>query len=376
VRLAFAWQSLVHNKVRAVVSIGGVSFSILLIFIQLGLYDSIYRTATMVQDRLSYDIVLVSPDYVFLAKSGTFPRRRLEQARTVPGVASAAPFYVGTKPWRNRQTRRHWRILIMAFRPEDRVFLDPEVEAQQPALRRPDTVLLDRETRPEFGAQGEGLVTELGRRNVEVVGQYTVGTGFLSNGAILMSDQNFSRLFDGYPLEDVNVGLVKLEPGADPEAVARGLRGALPEDVRVLTRAALDAREKRYWATQTSVGLIFGFGTVIAVIVGLVILYQVLATDLANHLPEYATLKAMGYRDPDLASLVLLKVAVLGLLAYAPALPLALLAYAITRETAKLPMTMTWPRVLAVLALTLVMGSLSALLALRKLRTADPADLY
>jgi putative ABC transport system permease protein len=361
---------------RAVVSVVGVSFSVFLIFLQLGLYNSIDRTATMVQDRLNCDLFLVSPDYVFLAKGGTFPRRRLEQARAVPGVAGAAPLYVGTKPWRNRQTRRHWRIFIMAFRPEDRVFLDPEVEAQQLTLRRPDTVLLDYQTRPEFGVQAEGLVTELGRRNVEVVGRYAVGTGFLANGALLTSDQTFSRLFDGYPLEDVNVGLVKLESGADPEAVASALRQALPGDVRVLTRAALEVREKSYWATQTSVGLVFGFGTVIAVIVGLVILYQVMATDLTNHLPEYATLKALGYRDLDLASLVLLKVAVLGLLAYAPALPLALVAYAVTREAARLPIVMTWSRGLVVLGLTLGMGCVSALLALRKLRAADPADLY
>jgi putative ABC transport system permease protein len=376
VKLAFAWQSLVHDKMRAAVSIGGVSFSILLVFVQLGLYDSVYRTATLVQDQLNYDIVLLSPDYLFLAKPGTFPRRRLRQACVVPGVKSTAPLYVGIKPWRNRQSGRHWRLFVLAFRPEDHVFLDPEITKQLPALRQPDTVLLDRQTRPEFGAQFEGLVTELGRRNVEVAGQYTIGTGFLANGAVLTSDQNFSRLYDGRPLEEVNVGLVKLEPGADPDEMARSLRSVLPEDVQVLTRADQNARERQYWATQSSVGLINGFGTVVAAIVGVVILYQVLATDLTNHLPEYATLKAMGYRDISLTWLVVLKVILLGLLAYAPALPLALAAYAATRDATMLPIVMTWPRVLAVLAFTLILSTLTALVSLRKLRTADPADLY
>jgi putative ABC transport system permease protein len=191
-----------------------------------------------------------------------------------------------------------------------------------------------------------------------------------------MSDQNFARLYDGYPLEDVSLGLVTLRPGADPAEVARLLRDALPPDVRVLSRAEQAAHEKRYWAVQSSVGLTCGFGTAVAIVVGLVILYQVLATDLANHLPEYATLKALGYRDSDLARLVLLKVVLLGLLAYAPALPLALLIYAVTRASAHLPMFMTGPRVLVVLAIALAMGALSARLALHKLRTADPADLY
>jgi putative ABC transport system permease protein len=376
VKLAFAWQSLVHNKARAAVSVGGVSFSILLVFVQLGTYDALDRTATLIQDSLTFDLVLVSPDYVFVARPGTFPRRRLEQARAVPGVESAAPFYVGIKSWRNVQTGGHWRVFMMAFRTEDRVFGNPEIVSQLPALRRPDTVLMDRHTHPEYGAQATGLVTELGRRNVEVVGQYTVGTGFLANGAVVMSDQNFARLSDDYPLEHVNLGLVTLRPGADPEDVARRLRTALPPDVLVRSRAEQAAHEKLYWAAHTSVGLICGFGTAVAVVVGLVILYQVLATDLANHLPEYATLKALGYRDGDLAGLVMLKVVLLGLMAYAPAVPLALLIYAVTRESAKLPIFMTGPRLLVVLAITLAMGALSARLALRKLRTADPADLY
>jgi len=376
VKLAFAWHSLVHHKVRAVVSVGGISFSILLVFVQVGLYDSVFRTATMVQDRLHYDIMLVAPDYAFLAKPGTFPRRRLQQARAVPGVESTAPLYVGIKPWRNQQSGRHWRLLILAFRPEDPVFLDPEITEQAAALRKPDTVLLDRRTRPEFGAQDTGLITELGHRDVEVAGQYTIGFGFLANGAVITSDQNFSRLYDGRPLEEVNVGLVKLRPGANGEDVAKSLRGVLPADVRVLTRAEQNAQERQYWATQTSVGLINGFGTVVATIVGIVILYQVLATDLTNHLPEYATLKAMGYTGRSLAQLVVLKVILLGLLAYAPALPLALAIYAATHEATMLPIVMTGTRALAILALTLVLSTLAALVSLRKLRTADPADLY
>jgi putative ABC transport system permease protein len=376
VKLLFAWQGLVHNKPRAVITVASISLSIILIFVQLGLYDAVFRTATLVQDRMDFDLVLLSPSYQYVVKPGSFPRRRLIQARAVPGVESAAPLYVGIQPWSNEATHRRWRIFIMAVNPQDRVFLVPEIEAQLPALQRADTILVDRETRPEFGAHEVGQTTELGTRQVAVVGNYTLGTGFLSNGALVTSDQNFSRLFDGYPLENVNVGLVRVTPGAVPEEVARRLRETLPPDVRILTRAELNAQEKQYWATQTSVGLIFGFGTAVAILVGIVILYQVLATDLRYHLPEYATLKAMGYQDRTLSRMVLHKVCLLSLLAYVPALPLALGVYAITRATAKLPTYMTGTRVVAVLALTLLMGSLSGFLAMRKLRTANPADLY
>jgi putative ABC transport system permease protein len=376
VKLRIAWQSLVHNKVRAFVAIAGITFAIHLIFIQLGLYDAVLRTATLIQDRLDYDIVLVPSNYVFLAKTGSFPRRRIAQARAVPGVERAVPLYVGLKPWRNEASRQHWRMFILAFDPDDRVFRHPEIEAQLAALRQPDTVLLDRQTRPEFGSQEEGTVTELGHRKVRVVGQYTMGFGFLAFGAVLMSDQSFSRSFDGYPLQDVHLGLVKLKPDAGLSESANALRVALGPDVRVLTRAEQGVWEKEYWATQSSVGLINGFGAIVAVIVGIVILYQVLATDITNALPQFAMLKAIGYTNSSLAKIVLLKVCILGMLAYVPAVPAALAAYGVTRAEAKLPIVMTLGRLLVVLLLTLVMSAATGLFCMRKLKTADPADLY
>jgi putative ABC transport system permease protein len=193
---------------------------------------------------------------------------------------------------------------------------------------------------------------------------------------MVTSDQTYSRLLDGYLLQDVQVGLVKLQPDANlPESV-EALRTALPSDVLVLTREQLNAKEKEYWAVKSSVGLICGFGTVVAIIVGVVILYQVLATDVANSLPQYATLKAMGYTDRSVAQIVLLKVCFLGIVAYVPSVLMALIAYALTRQLAKLLTVMTWERLVAVLALTLLMCTLTGVVCMRKLRSADPADLF
>lgn len=376
VKLTIAWQSLIHGKTRAVITIAGISFSIALIFIQLGLYDAIFRMALLVSDRLNFDVVLVSPDYAFLGRTGTFSRRRISQARAVPGVESAVPLYLGLKPWRNPQSRLSHQIFILAFDPHDRVFLDPEIEGQMQKLKEPDTLLIDRQTRPEFGSLEPGVTTEMGQHKVKVVGQFTLGTGFLAYGAMVTSDQTYSRLLDGYPLQDVQFGLVKLHPGANLNETVAALRAALPADVLVLTREQLNALEEKYWAVKSSVGLICGFGAVVAIIVGIVILYQVLATDVVNSLPQYATLKAMGYTDRSVAQIVLLKACLLGSLAYAPAVLLALIAYAITQQLAKLLTVMTWERLVGVLALTLLMCTVTGVVCMRKLRSADPADLF
>jgi putative ABC transport system permease protein len=375
-KLLLAWLSLAHHKTRTLAAVAGIAFCISLVFLQLGLYASVMRSALQIHEKLAYDVLLVSPEYLNLARTGWFPRQRLQQAADIPGVASAVPFYTGARQWRNPETRRHLRLLVMGFNTRDHVFNLPEIDAAQHELERPDVVFIDRRTRPEFGSQARGTVTEIGPRQVTVAGQYTIGTGFDFYGAAIVSDVNFSRLFEGISLDRVNLGLIRLNRDADSEASAATLRRALPADVRVLTRDQLTAQEQQYWAQETPTGMVFGLGVVLAVLVGVVILYQVLATDIAKHLPEYATLKALGYRDRFLRHVVLLKVLLLVLLAYLPALGLALVLYALIREAANLPVDMNVERAGAVLALSVLMASGTGLSCLRRLRAADPADLF
>jgi putative ABC transport system permease protein len=375
-KLLLAWLSLVHNKTRTLAAVAGIAFCISLVFLQLGLYASVMRSAIMIHDHLDYDLLLVSPEYLNLARTGWFPRRRLLQASTVPGVASATPFYGGARQWRNPTTRRHLRLLVMGFNPRDHAFKLPEVEAACDKLQEPDVVLIDRLTRPEFGSQETGTVTEIGQRKVKIAGHYTLGTGFDFYGAVIVSDVNFSRLFDGSSLDNVNLGLLRLKPNADPDATAESLRRMLPADVRVLTRAQLVTQEQKYWAQETPAGLVFGLGVMLAVVVGIVILYQVLATDVTKHLPEYATLKALGYRDRFLRHVVLMKVLVLVLVAYLSAFGLAVGLYALIRAAANLPVNMSLERGAGVLLLTVIMGCATGLSSLRRLRAANPADLF
>ena len=209
-----------------------------------------------------------------------------------------------------------------------------------------------------------------------IVGQYTLDMGFGAMGSIITSDQNFARFLHGYPLEDVNLGLLLLAPGATPEMVAARLRLTLPPDVQIMTRAALQAREARYWIANTAIGIIFGTGTLVAFLVGIVVLYQVLATDVANHAAAYATLKALGYTDTRIALVVAQQGCLLALLGFVPALALACGMYEVIRQTAHLWVSMTFQRIVWVLGMVVVMCATSGLIALRKVRKTDPAELF
>ena len=302
-----AWLNLLHDYSRTMVAIAGVAFAVILILMQLGFYFSVVRTATRVYDPLQFDLLLASRDYMFLARPGTFPRARLFQAASLSEVQSANPFYVGLNIWANPATGRRRGILVMGINPSDRVLQLPDVLANQSLIEQLDTVLMDRLSRPEFGQIRPGLETEIGGRRIRVAELFTLGTGFSADGAVLTSDVTFTRLMRGRNLDDVSLGLVTLRPGADPNSAAARLRTLLPPDVVVLTRAEVYHQEQMHWVTRTSVGIIFGLGVVVAVIVGIGVVYQVLASDIDNRLPEYATLKAMGYGPGYLSGVVLSK---------------------------------------------------------------------
>ena len=137
------------------------------------------------------------------------------------------------------------------------------------------------------------------------MGNFKLGTGFSADGAVICSDLTFSHLMAQRRLGTLSLGLVKLRPGADPDRVAAELTALLPEDVNVYTRPQINAQDRHHWIMKTSVGVIFGLGVILAVLVGVAIVYQVLSSDIDNRLAEYATLKAMGFSPSYLSWTVL-----------------------------------------------------------------------
>jgi putative ABC transport system permease protein len=384
-RIPLALYNLAHNRLRTFVAIVGVSFALIMVFLQLAFVGAAEATADLQYSQMDFDVLLVSSEYVDLNRCNRFSCRRLAQAGAHPAVRSAVPLYIGFHGWRNLQegeekSLRTWPIMILAFRTSDHVFNVAETEHAADRLILLDTVLIDRNSRSYFGPQvradGKPVEAELGGRRIKVVGQVSIGTGFGANGLLLMSERTFADIFKGLSLDSTSLGLIKLKDGADPQQTVADLRAVLPDDVRVYTRADIMERERNFWDSQTSVGTIFNFGVLVAIIVGVVFVYQVISGDIANRLPEYATLKAIGNSNRYVAQIVLQQSLFLAILGYVPALLISFGLYALTAAGAHLPMEMTWSRVLGVFALALTMCSFSGLLALRKVWAADPADLY
>ncbi len=374
-KTVLAWRILTHEKGRGVLAVMGIFIAVLLIFLQLGFYFSVPKGGMLLYDHMRFDIMLTSKAYVFQAQSQSFPRRRLYQALSDPDIASAVPVYQDTSTWLNVGDKVQREVFVIGLDLDQPTFAVPGIESQLALLRHPDTVLVDSATRPVYGRLTAGRQVEIGHRVVTIGGTYDLGTGFVGLGVAVASDQQFLRFFPERSLSEVNLGLLSVKRGADVEAVAARLQAALPADVEVRTREALTDHEVAHWVVRTSTGLVFGFGVLVAFIVGMVILYQSLATQILRYLPQYAVLKAMGYTNLYLGDVVLRVAGMMSAFAFVPAVLFAIIIYAIVRSATLLPIEMTVVRMASVLSITLFMSAISALLSLRALQRADPVDL-
>jgi len=374
--LQLAWRILVDQKGRTALATGGIFVAILLIFVELGFFVAVPQGGMLIYDHLRFDLLVCSNKYVFQSQSGQFPRARLTAALTVPEVARASPFYLGGGKWQDPAGGLKLDIAVIGIDPRAGIFAVPDIESQGAVLEQPDTVLVDSATRSLFGPLQEGRIVDIAGRRMTIGGQYKLGTGFLGLGIVLASEGNFFRMFPGRPPDTVNLGLVVLKPDADPERAAKALRAVLPADMQVFTHAELVAHEVAYWTIRTATGLIFGSGLVVSFVVGIMVLYQTLATQITRQLPQFATLKAIGYSDRYLDGVVLFEAWLIMAVAFVPALGAALAIYALVRAETLLPLSLSVPQLGAVFAITLVMATASAFLSLGGLRRADPAEIF
>ena len=381
-RIPLSWLLLTRQPVRLLVALAGISFAGILMFMQLGFRDGLFDASVTAHRLFDADVVLISPRSASSVSMEAFPRRRLVQTLADPDVDGVTPVHWGLMLWRNPETRRNRSILALGFNPDDPFFVDPSLAEKTDALKQKGRILFDQLSRPEFGPiadwyrDGRVVETEIAGNRVRVAGLVSLGTSFGADGNLLTSTETFLDLMPQKPPGAIEVGLVRLKPGADPEQVVSRLRQRLPKDVSVLTKQGFIDFEQNYWKSSTSIGFIFTLGAAMGFVVGCVIVYQVLYTDVSDHLPEYATLMAMGYRLSHLLGVVVREGFYLAAMGYVPAYLAGQGLYWFVRDATKLPVGMDLSRALTVLVMILVMCMLSSFLAMRRLIDADPAEIF
>jgi putative ABC transport system permease protein len=297
-------------------------------------------------------------------------------------VEDVTPVHWNFVLWRNPETRTTRSILALGFEPSDPLFIDSILANQAAELNQQGRVLFDERSRAEFGPvgqwfrQGRLVESEVAGQRLRVAGLVQLGPSFGADGNMITSRETFRSLLPTSPHGSIELGLIRLSPGADPLQVAARLKKQLPQDVSIFTKQQFIEFEKNYWRSSTAIGFIFTLGAAMGFVVGCVIVYQILYSDVSDHLPEYATLMAMGYKLTDLLGVVAREGLLLALIGYLPAYGAGEALYALIRNSTKLPVGMELQRALVVFSMILVMCMGSALLAMRKLADADPAEIF
>ncbi|WP_299402913.1 ABC transporter permease DevC [Acaryochloris sp. IP29b_bin.148] len=384
-----AWLQLIHQRVRFAVTLAGIAFVVLLLFMQLGIQDALFESSIRVHQSLQGDLFLVSSQYQALTSQQNFPRSRLYQTLASDQVESVKPLYIQFGKLKNIETGRKYAIFVFGIDPGLPPFRSPEVMQNLDQVKSANFALFDRDSRSEFGPisehveNGEKIEVEISRfgeiteaKRFEIRGLFSLGTSFGVDGNIIVNATSFLHTFKDRLAEEINIGLITLKPETNPQQVRASLVASLPKDVQILSLADFSKLEKRYWNLRTPIGFIFKIMVVIGLVVGIGVAYQILYSNVSNHIIEYATLKAIGFKDSYLLNIIFKQALLLSILGYIPGTLAAVGVYAIAENATKLPVVMTASKGITVLFLVTLMCSVSGLLAMQKLRSADPVDVF
>ena len=381
-RTPLGWLQLTHNRGRFVLAIMGVGVAVILVFMQLGFMNMLFDATINLHRQLTADVVILSAETKDLANAGLLSRRRLLQAFGVDGVAWVEPLYITTTQWKRPSDGTDGQLLLIGTEPSAGVFTDREVDSQIEKLRLPLTFLFDRGSRGDFGAyihqikSNVGILTEINNLNAKPVATFLFGASFAVEATAIASIDTFMLLQPGRDPGLMNIGLIGVQPGFSPEEVASRIAPILGADAKVMSITAFKALTRGFLERESPISYVFSFGALVGLFVGGIVVMQILSSDVQDHLSEYAMFKAIGFSNRYLLAIVYEQSAILTIFGYVPGLLVSLAIYKLIGSGVAMSMTMTSDRMALVLVMTIVMCAVSGTLALRRIYSADPADVF
>lgn len=382
-----AWLQLKYQKAQTIAALVGIAFITILLFMQIGFRAGFLGTLVDVPNLLRGDLVMLDSSAVSVLRPPAFSQHRLYQALAYDEVDNISPVYNASVAMRDNQgkPRLMRKIQVFGFPLAHPPFEIGAVDTQLEKLKRTKVFLLDEKSRPEFRSLIDQVATE-GKRQIEIraagnqtrislEGIFPLGANTSANSHMMTSDTTFFQVF-GRDRGQINIGLIYLKPDTDVGAFVEKIRNDLPDDVMVLDKRELISDEEYFYEFKTPIGAIFRFGLGAAIVVGIVILYQILFQLITKYLRDYATLKAIGFSHQMLRSIVLREALILAVMGFLPGFAISLYMYDLLTQVTSLRFTMTSEVAVSVLVAICMICLISAMLAIRKLREADPADLF
>ena len=372
-RFDLAARLLAHNRLRLLIASASVAMGVVIIFVELGLLLGMLDAQALIANFIRGDLLIMNITRVSLHRWDKIERVRLEQAAAVPGVARVTPVYEDHVGLRDPDDKRVRRIILYAFPPEDIPFALPNAAAVSHALKISHGFLYDRLSRPIFGKFQPGDDIQIDTLPLRVGGYVDIGADIVNDGNIVMSEGDWLAR---NPLAKPIMGVIHLRPGVSLEKERQVILASVPPDVVVLTPAETAWRETMYTLRSAPVGLLFAIGMLAGLVIGTINCYQVLYNEVSDRLPQYATLKAMGFANRFLQRVILGQAVLLAVTGFASGVALSWLVDRYIAAHSMLPVHISLSSSLVVGVLTLLMCVIAGAIAVKRAVVADPAALY
>ena len=384
--LPLAWLQLKRQPVRYLVAVTGIGFAALLMYMQLGFQSGLLKSATKFYNALETDLVLISPATVNSGSYQQFPQSQLAQALGIEGIRETIPLYIANINAQQLDGIKPTSLRMIGYDPDLKVLDVPAINDQSDKLKTPGFVLFDTlGSRIKTGPVGQtfkaggplDMISSDFEKTFRIKGLFSLGSTFVADSNLIGSDATALQLASRQiNLGEISLGLIRVDNPSDIPRVQNDLRALYGDEIQVLTKPQLIKQERNYWNNVSSFGVIFGFGTIMGLLVGGVVVYQVLYTDVSDHLKEYATLKAMGFSSQFILIVVIQEAILLGVSAFIPATLVSAALYAGLSAVSGIELQMSADKSLLVGALTISTCAIASAIAIRKLSDADPASVF
>ena len=382
--LPLAWLQLKRQPVKYLVAIAGIGFAALLMYMQIGFQSGLLTSSTTFYAALDADLVLISPKTVSSGSFSQFPQSQLFRANGYEEVDTVIPMYVTNIVAQELGGKKPTSLRIIGYDPDVTALNVDAINEQSTDLKITGYALFDTEGNRRTGPVAQAIEKNgyqfLTLYNLSqtfrTVGLFGLGSTFAADSNIVTSSGTAIQLADQLNFGEISLGLIKVKNKKSIPEVQRNLKELYDGEIQVLTKDELIAQEQNYWNTSSSFGVVFGFGTFMGVIVGGVMVYQVLYTDVTDHLKEYATLKAMGFSNQFILGIVIQEAILLGVSSFIPSTLVSAGMYAFLTSASGISIQMTHQKIGLVGALTVGICAASAAIAVNKLRDADPASVF
>lgn len=383
-----ALRQLAHKGAGLIGVFSGVCLAVVLVFAQLGFQNALIDSVLNLGRAMRADLIITSAQFETMAYTPPwFSRNLLDMASGIDGVTSARPVYAFIGQVRDQASGRPLAARFIAFDPAQPVLDLPDVDAQLSTLSLPNAALVDRRSRQglyalfeqfrDHGLQSiytQNAADTLATR-IDVRGSFSLGPDFTIPDDFVVSDLSYYRLFR-FPLDRISLGLVTLNKNVDPNVARFRLQDAIGDNVRVFTKQEFLTNERNYFLYKTPIGIVFSSGFAVGLIIGTTFIFNTLQNIISSNLPEYAVLRAMGYRGSFFVALAANIAIIVSIIAFLLAIFCAFALYRLVASATKLHFALTPGVVMMVFMAVLVMSISAVVLSIRKIQGGNPLDLF